>query len=65
VRLLHGHLLSRHAASEILESVVTFCRETGSRMHIEWSVNEKVAYEVAWPPATRGSGPPVAMSRWG
>jgi indolepyruvate ferredoxin oxidoreductase alpha subunit len=42
-------------ASEILEAVAAFSREAARRMHVEWSVNEKVAYEVALPPATPAS----------
>ena len=34
-------------ASEILGAVVTYARETGVKLHAEWSLNEKVAYEVA------------------
>ena len=52
-------------ASEILESVVTFCKETGSRMHIEWSVNEKVAYEVALAASYTGKRAAVAMKQVG
>jgi len=42
-----GHVISRHPASEILASVVTFAKETGAELYAEWSVNEKVAFEVA------------------
>ena len=52
-------------ASEILESVVAFCKETGSRMHIEWSVNEKVAYEVALAASYTGKRAAVAMKQVG
>ncbi len=52
-------------ASEILESVVAFCREMGSRMHIEWSVNEKVAYEVALAASYTGKRAAVAMKQVG
>jgi len=34
-------------ASEILEALIRFRKENGLAMHLEWSINEKVAYEVA------------------
>lgn len=34
-------------ASEILEALSRFRKENGLDMHLEWSINEKVAYEVA------------------
>jgi indolepyruvate ferredoxin oxidoreductase, alpha subunit len=52
-------------ASEILESVVSFCKETGARMHTEWSVNEKVAYEVALAASYTGKRAAVAMKQVG
>jgi indolepyruvate ferredoxin oxidoreductase alpha subunit len=52
-------------ASEILESVVTFCKETGSRIHTEWSVNEKVAYEVALAASYTGKRAAVSMKQVG
>jgi indolepyruvate ferredoxin oxidoreductase alpha subunit len=52
-------------ASEILESVVAAARETGARMHIEWSVNEKVAYEVALAASMTGKRAAVAMKQVG
>ena len=52
-------------ASEILESVVAFARETGRRIHAEWSVNEKVAYEVALAASYTGKRAAVAMKQVG
>lgn len=52
-------------ASEILEAVVAFAREAESRMHIEWSVNEKVAYEVALAVSYTGKRAAVAMKQVG
>jgi indolepyruvate ferredoxin oxidoreductase alpha subunit len=52
-------------ASEILEAVVAFDREVGSRMHIEWSVNEKVAYEVALAASYTGKRAAVSMKQVG
>jgi indolepyruvate ferredoxin oxidoreductase alpha subunit len=52
-------------ASEILEAVVAFCRETGHRMHVEWSVNEKVAYEVALAASYTGKRAAVSMKQVG
>jgi indolepyruvate ferredoxin oxidoreductase alpha subunit len=34
-------------ASEILGALVRFREKNGLKMHLEWSINEKVAYEVA------------------
>ncbi len=52
-------------ASEILEAVVAFAREVESRMHIEWSVNEKVAYEVALAASYTGKRAAVSMKQVG
>ncbi len=52
-------------ASEILEAVVAFARETGRGMHVEWSVNEKVAYEVALAASYTGKRAAVAMKQVG
>src|SRR3989304_5143682 len=43
-------------ASEILSSVVAFAKETGSAIHTEWSVNEKVACETALANSMAGGG---------
>ncbi len=52
-------------ASEILESVVAYSRETGPRIHAEWSVNEKVAYEVALAASYTGKRVAVSMKQVG
>lgn len=52
-------------ASEILESVVAFTRESAIPLHIEWSVNEKVAYEVALGHSYTGKRSAVAMKQVG
>jgi len=52
-------------ASEILESVVRHARETDTEMHIEWSLNEKVAYEVALAHSYTGKRSAVAMKQVG
>ncbi len=52
-------------ASEILPAVVHFSRETGLRLHAEWSVNEKVAYEVALANSMAGRRSSVAMKQVG
>ena len=52
-------------ASEILEAVVTFAKETGQRIHAEWSANEKVAYEVALAASYTGKRAAVAMKQVG
>lgn len=52
-------------ASEILPAVVQFSRETGAPIHTEWSVNEKVAYEVALANSMAGRRSAVAMKQVG
>jgi indolepyruvate ferredoxin oxidoreductase alpha subunit len=52
-------------ASEILPAVVQFSKETGARIHTEWSVNEKVAYEVALANSMSGRRSAVAMKQVG
>jgi indolepyruvate ferredoxin oxidoreductase alpha subunit len=52
-------------ASEILEAVVSFSRETGRPIHTEWSVNEKVAYEVALAASYTGKRAAVSMKQVG
>ncbi len=52
-------------ASEILASVVEFSKETATGMHIEWSVNEKVAYEIALASSYTGKRSAVAMKQVG
>ena len=52
-------------ASEILDAVVTFAKEEGVRLHAEWSVNEKVAYETALANSMSGRRSAVAMKQVG
>ena len=52
-------------ASEILASAVVFAKETNVKMHLEWSVNEKVAYEVALANSYTGKRSAVAMKQVG
>ncbi len=52
-------------ASEILESVVKFTGEMKVPIHIEWSVNEKVAYEIALGHSYTGKRSAVAMKQVG
>lgn len=52
-------------ASEILAAVVQFSRETETRMHTEWSINEKAAFEVALAHSYTGKRAAVAMKQVG
>ncbi len=52
-------------ASEILESTVKFSKEMEKTVHIEWSINEKVAYEVALANSFTGKRSAVAMKQVG
>jgi indolepyruvate ferredoxin oxidoreductase, alpha subunit len=52
-------------ASEILGAVVAFAREAGVEVHAEWSVNEKVAYEVALANSYTGRRSAVSMKQVG
>ena len=52
-------------ASEILQSVVAFARETGAPVYAEWSVNEKVAMEVALANSMCGWRSAVSMKQVG
>ncbi len=52
-------------ASEILSAVVAFAGETGAQVHAEWSVNEKVAYEVALAASYTGRRAAVSMKQVG
>lgn len=52
-------------ASEILAAVAAFAKETGVEVHAEWSVNEKVAYEVALANSMAGRRSAVAMKQVG
>ena len=52
-------------SSEILSSTVKFVRETGVKAHLEWSINEKVAYEAALASSYTGKRSTVAMKQVG
>ena len=52
-------------ASEILAAVVSFAKETGAPVYAEWSVNEKVALEVALANAMSGRRAAVSMKQVG
>jgi len=52
-------------ASEILAAVVAFAKEEGIAIHTEWSVNEKVAFEVALANSMAGRRSAVAMKQVG
>jgi indolepyruvate ferredoxin oxidoreductase, alpha subunit len=52
-------------ASEILAAVVTFARETGAEVYTEWSVNEKVGFEVALANSMCGRRAAVSMKQVG
>ncbi|MCK9374846.1 MAG: indolepyruvate ferredoxin oxidoreductase subunit alpha [Syntrophobacterales bacterium] len=52
-------------ASEILPSVVAFAKETGAPVYAEWSVNEKVAFEVALANSMSGRRSAVSMKQVG
>ncbi len=52
-------------ASEILGSVVQFARELAVPIHTEWSINEKVAYEVALAHSCTGKRGAVSMKQVG
>ncbi len=52
-------------ASEILPAVLRFADETASSMHIEWSVNEKAAFETALAASYTGKRAAVAMKQVG
>ena len=52
-------------ASEILQAVVVFAKETGAAVHAEWSVNEKVAYETALANSYTGRRSAVSMKQLG
>jgi len=52
-------------ASEILQAVAVFAKETGTALHAEWSVNEKVAYETALANSYTGRRSAVSMKQVG
>jgi indolepyruvate ferredoxin oxidoreductase alpha subunit len=52
-------------ASEILQAVAAFAQEEGLTVHAEWSVNEKVAFEVALANSMAGRRSAVSMKQVG
>ena len=52
-------------SSEILPAVVRFKQELGLDTHVEWSINEKVAYEVALAASYTGKRGAVIMKQVG
>src|SRR5208283_5571323 len=52
-------------SSEILPAVVDFKRRMGRNIHIEWSVNERVAMEVAFGAALAGKKAVCMMKQVG
>ncbi len=52
-------------SSEILPAVVRFKKELGLDTHVEWSINEKVAYEVALAASYAGKRGAVIMKQVG
>ena len=52
-------------ASEILQAVAAFAKETGVPLHAEWSINEKVAYETALANSMCGRRSAVSMKQVG
>ena len=52
-------------ASEILSSVVQWRNAHGLRIHAEWSVNEKVAFEIAYTGSLTGLRTAVSMKQVG
>ena len=52
-------------SSEILPAVVRFKKELGLPTHVEWSINEKVAYEVALAASYTGKRGAVIMKQVG
>ena len=52
-------------ASEILSAVAAFAKEAGAPLHAEWSLNEKVAYEVALANSYTGRRSAVSMKQVG
>ena len=52
-------------ASEILASVASMCAAEEIDMHVQWAVNEKVAFEIAYAGAMTGLRTAVAMKQVG
>jgi indolepyruvate ferredoxin oxidoreductase alpha subunit len=52
-------------ASEILSSLVLFQKQSSLPMHIQWAINEKVAFEIAYAGAMTGRRAAVSMKQVG
>lgn len=52
-------------ASEVMPAVIRFAEELNRPMHVEWSVNEKVAFETALAASYTGKRSAVAMKQVG
>ena len=52
-------------ASEILSSIDRWRKKCGATMHVEWAVNEKVAFEIAYTAAISGLRAAVSMKQVG
>ncbi len=52
-------------SSEILSSLAAMKRAEGAEMHVQWAVNEKVAFEIAYAGALSGLRSAVAMKQVG
>ncbi|MGD0585011.1 MAG: thiamine pyrophosphate-dependent enzyme [Oryzomonas sp.] len=52
-------------ASEILSSIDTWRKAEGTNMHVEWAVNEKVAFEIAYAASQAGLRAVTAMKQVG
>ena len=52
-------------ASEICETAFRLTRELGLPVHVEWSINEKTAFEVAYANAIAGRRSAVSMKQVG
>jgi len=52
-------------ASEILSSIETWGKTEGVTMHVEWAVNEKVAFEIAYAASQSGLRAVTAMKQVG
>ena len=52
-------------ASEILSAILAFQQAEGLPMHVEWAVNEKVAFEIAYAASQTGLRAMTAMKQVG
>lgn len=52
-------------ASEILSAIDTWRKAEGANMHVEWAVNEKVAFEIAYAASQSGLRAATAMKQVG